>query len=52
MRPDPIGDLGGTLVIAHSAKQDTAAMWKRTFGRHPITGFVESDGWRVVGSTR
>lgn len=33
--------LDGVLVIAHSDKQDAAATWKRTFGHHPIMGFVD-----------
>jgi hypothetical protein len=36
-----IVDLDGVLVIAHSDKQDAAATWKRTFGHHPIMGFVD-----------
>lgn len=34
-------DLDGVLVIAHSDKQHAAATWKRTFGHHPIMGFVD-----------
>ncbi|MDQ1005620.1 hypothetical protein QFZ82_000104 [Streptomyces sp. V4I23] len=34
-------DLGGVLVIAHSEKQDAAATWKKTFGHHPLMGFVD-----------
>ncbi|QDN95177.1 IS1380 family transposase [Streptomyces sp. S1A1-8] len=36
-----IVDLDGVLVIAHSDKQDAAATWKRTFGHHPVVGFVD-----------
>ncbi|MER0477842.1 IS1380 family transposase [Streptomyces sp. Edi2] len=36
-----IVDLDGVLVIAHSDKQAAAATWKRTFGHHPIMGFVD-----------
>jgi hypothetical protein len=36
-----IVDLDGVLVIAHSDKQDAAATWKRTYGHHPIMGFVD-----------
>lgn len=36
-----IVDLDGVLVIAHSDKQHAAATWKRTFGHHPIMGFVD-----------
>lgn len=28
-------------VIAHPKKQDAAATWKKTFGHHPLTGFVD-----------
>lgn len=34
-------DLDGVLVIAHSDKEDTAATWKKTFGHHPLMGFVD-----------
>ncbi|MGW7239941.1 IS1380 family transposase [Streptomyces sp. NPDC054804] len=34
-------DLDGVLVIAHSDKQDAAATWKKTYGHHPLTGFVD-----------
>lgn len=34
-------DLDGVLVIAHSDKQDAAPTWKRTYGHHPLTGFVD-----------
>ncbi|MEV0495923.1 IS1380 family transposase [Streptomyces atratus] len=33
-------DLDGVLVIAHSDKEDAAATWKRTYGHHPLMGFV------------
>jgi hypothetical protein len=33
-------DLDGVLVIAHSDKQDAAATWKKTYGHHPLMGFV------------
>jgi hypothetical protein len=43
--PDATGsvtvDLDGVLVIAHSDKEDTAATWKKTFGHHPLMGFVD-----------
>ncbi len=43
--PDAAGqvvvDLDGVLVIAHSEKQDAAATWKKTFGHHPLMGFVD-----------
>ena len=42
-----IVDLDGVLVIAHSDKQDATATWKRTFGHHPLMGFVDHG---VVGS--
>ncbi|MFD8079708.1 IS1380 family transposase [Streptomyces sp. NPDC059718] len=34
-------DLDGVLVICHSDKQDAAATWKKTFGHHPLMGFVD-----------
>ncbi|PZT72088.1 MULTISPECIES: IS1380 family transposase [unclassified Streptomyces] len=43
--PDASGqvivDLDGVLVLAHSDKQDAAATWKKTFGHHPLVGFVD-----------
>jgi hypothetical protein len=36
-----IVDLDGVLVLAHSEKQDAAATWKKTFGHHPLLGFVD-----------
>ena len=35
------GVLDGVLVIAHSEKLDAAATRKKTFGRHPLMGFVD-----------
>ncbi len=32
--------LDGMLVIAHSDKEDAAPTWKRTYGHHPLMGFV------------
>lgn len=34
-------DLDGVLVIAHSEKQDAKPTWKKTFGHHPLMGFVD-----------
>ncbi|MFF7581336.1 IS1380 family transposase, partial [Streptomyces sp. NPDC008061] len=34
-------DLDGGLVIAHSDKEDAAPTWKRTYGHHPLMGFVD-----------
>ncbi|GGS29728.1 hypothetical protein GCM10010238_18310 [Streptomyces griseoviridis] len=34
-------DLDGVLVIAHSDKEDAAATWKKTYGHHPLTAFVD-----------
>ncbi len=43
--PDVAGqvivDLGGVLVLAHSEKQDATATWEKTFGHHPLMGFVD-----------
>ncbi|AEY93228.1 transposase IS4 family protein [Streptomyces hygroscopicus subsp. jinggangensis 5008] len=34
-------DLDGVLVTAHSDKEDAAATWKKTYGHHPLTAFVD-----------
>ncbi|GAQ60396.1 hypothetical protein SsS58_00736 [Streptomyces scabiei] len=34
-------DLDGVLVITHSDKEDAAATWKKTYGHHPPTAFVD-----------
>ncbi|MFD4957032.1 IS1380 family transposase [Streptomyces sp. NPDC058451] len=34
-------DLDGVLVIAHSDKEGAAATWKKTYGHHPLTAFVD-----------
>lgn len=34
-------DLDGVLVTAHAQKQDAAAKWKKTYGHHPLMGFVD-----------
>lgn len=36
-----IVDLDGVLVIAHSDKQDAKPTWKKSFGHHPLMGFVD-----------
>src|SRR6266545_2428687 len=36
-----IVDLDGVLVLAHSDKQDAAPTWKKTYGHHPLVGFVD-----------
>jgi hypothetical protein len=59
-RPDASGqvvvDIDGVLVLAHPEKQDAAATWKRTFGRHPLVTFVdhgrEGSGEPVAGLLR
>jgi hypothetical protein len=58
--PDAAGqvvvDLDGVLVIAHSDKQDAKPTWKKTFGHHPLMGFVDhgpdGSGEPVVGLLR
>ncbi|PWJ02684.1 IS1380 family transposase [Streptomyces sp. NWU49] len=49
-------DLDGVLVVAHSDKQDAAATWKKTYGHHPLMGFVDhgrgGSGEPVVGLLR
>ncbi|MGF6947028.1 hypothetical protein BKA18_006881 [Streptomyces auratus] len=48
--------IDGVLVLAHSEKQDAAATWKKTFGHHPLMGFVDhgrgGSGESVVGLLR
>ena len=34
-------DLDGVLVLAHSDKQDAATTSKKTYGHHPLMGFVD-----------
>ncbi len=34
-------DLDATLVGAHSEKEDATRTWKKTFGHHPLYGFVD-----------
>lgn len=36
-----IVDLDGVLVLAHSDKQDATATWKKSYGHHPLMGFVD-----------
>lgn len=36
-----IVDLDGVLVLAHSEKQDATGTWKKSFGHHPLMGFVD-----------
>jgi hypothetical protein len=44
-------DLDATLVTAHSDKEDTTRTWKKTFGFHPLLGFVDhATGGRVSRS--
>ncbi len=51
-----IVDLDGVLVLAHSEKQDAAATLKKSFGHHPLMGFVDhgrgGSGEPVVGLLR
>lgn len=51
-----IVDIDGVLVLAHSEKQDASATWKKTFGHHPLMGFVGhgrgGSGKPVVGLLR
>lgn len=37
-------DLDATLVAAHSDKQDATRTWKKTYGFHPLLGFVDHGG--------
>jgi len=34
-------DLDATLVTAHSDKQDATRTWKKTYGFHPLLGYVD-----------
>ncbi|MFE8971809.1 IS1380 family transposase, partial [Streptomyces albogriseolus] len=36
-----IVDLDGVLIVSHSDKQDAAPTWKKTYGHHPLMGFVD-----------
>lgn len=41
-----IVDLDGVLVLSHSDKQDAAPTWKKSYGHHPLMGFVDhGPGW-------
>jgi hypothetical protein len=37
-------DLDATLVTAHSDKQDATRTWKKTYGFHPLLGYVDHGG--------
>jgi hypothetical protein len=37
-------DLDATLVGAHSDKEDATRTWKKTFGFHPLLGYVDHGG--------
>lgn len=37
-------DLDATIVIAHSEKEQASPTWKRTFGFHPMTAFIDHGG--------
>lgn len=49
-------DIDGVLVLTHPEKQDAAATWTKTFGHHPLMGFVDhgrgESGEPVVGLLR
>jgi len=34
-------DRNGVPVVAHAEKQEAAPAWKKTYGHHPLTGFVD-----------
>jgi Transposase DDE domain group 1 len=34
-------DLDGTIVVAHSGKEQAAPTWKKTFGHHPMTAWAD-----------
>jgi DDE family transposase len=37
-------DLDATIVIAHSEKESAAPTWKKSFGFHPMTAFIDHGG--------
>jgi hypothetical protein len=37
-------DLDATIVIAHSDKEQAAPTWKKSFGFHPMTAFIDHGG--------
>lgn len=37
-------DLDATLVLAHSDKEDATRTWKKSFGFHPLLGYVDHGG--------
>jgi hypothetical protein len=43
-------DLDATLVTAHSDKEDATRTWKKSFGFHPLLGFVDHGGTEYHGS--
>ncbi|MFE7660036.1 hypothetical protein [Streptomyces celluloflavus] len=45
-------DLDGVLVLAHFEEPDAAAIWKKTFGRHPLMGWSVTVGVGVVSWSR
>ena len=45
-------DLDGTLVDAHSDKQDAAATYKRGFGFYPIVAYLDESGEALAGLLR
>jgi hypothetical protein len=51
--PDEIViDLDGTLLDAHSEKQDAAATYKRGFGFYPIVSYLDASGEALAGLLR
>ncbi|TDD83503.1 hypothetical protein E1293_14585 [Actinomadura darangshiensis] len=40
-------DLDATIVLAHSEKEHAAPTWKRTFGFHPMTAFIDHGAGRT-----
>ncbi len=45
-------DLDGTLLDAHSEKQDAAATYKRGFGFYPIVSYLDESGEALAGLLR
>jgi hypothetical protein len=48
-------DMDATLIMAHSEKEHATKTWKKTFGHHPLLGFVDhrdgGTGEPVAGRT-
>lgn len=50
--PGLVIDLDASVVICHSEKERAAATFKRSFGYHPIFGFLDNTGEALAGLLR